>query len=150
MVRLDRISGMFWVGIAIAIGAESIRLGPGSLSEPGPGLLPFGCGLILGILGLTLYFSTFKIATERRFVPSKKDSPWTKSISALASIIGYAFLVDFFGFLLVTFLWMGFMCRLGRTEWKTTIFVSVIATLFCYIVFIYGLAVRFPRGILGF
>jgi hypothetical protein len=40
MAKYDRISTIFFVGFALAICVESIRIGPGSLSNPGPGLIP--------------------------------------------------------------------------------------------------------------
>jgi putative tricarboxylic transport membrane protein len=149
MFRYDRVSAIFWVGIAIPICVESIRLGPGSLSKPGPGLLPLACGLVLGILGLTLYISTSKFADERKDVFGKKGPQWGKLGFTLASLIIYAFLIELLGFIMITFLWMGFVCRLGKISWKTTVFISVIVSFLCYVLFVYGLAIRFPRGIFG-
>lgn len=152
MQNYDRMSTLFLVAVAIAICVESIRLGPGSLSAPASGLLPLGCGLILGILGLIGFVLTFKSAKgEKKEVLWERGTRWGRMISALASLISYAFLIDLLGFRLITFLWMGFMCRgLARMRWKTVIFVSVVTTISCSFLFQYYLGIRFPRGIFGF
>jgi hypothetical protein len=135
--------------MAIAICVESIRLGPGSLSAPGPGLIALGCGMSLGILGLILFARTFKSGAKRREVVWEQGILWKKLVFALASLIGYAFSLDILGFRLVTLLWMGFICRFGKIGWKMTVFISIITTLSCYILFTY-LGIRFPHGVLGF
>lgn len=149
MARFDRMSAIFWVVIAIVICEESIRLRVGSLSEPGPGLIPLGCGLLLGILGIMLFIQTLKIAAaEGKELLWEQGTQWGKLGSILISLIGYAFLLEFLGFPLVTLIWMGFICRLEKTGWKATIFISVISMLSCYFLFVYCLAIRFsPRDL---
>ncbi|MBI2227051.1 MAG: tripartite tricarboxylate transporter TctB family protein, partial [Betaproteobacteria bacterium] len=110
MTKYDRISTLFFVGLAIAVSLESIRIGPGSLSNPGPGLIPLGSGLVLGILGLIGFFRTFvKSSKEGRREGAVKLGG--RTISALISMMAFAFLINTLGFLIVTFLWMGFVCR---------------------------------------
>lgn len=151
MAKYDRISTLFWIGIAIVICVESIKLDLGSLSSPGPGLIPLGCGLVLGIIALVVFAYTFKDMAERGVVLREGGIQRKMLVSIPTSIIGYAFLIDLLGFRLITFLWMGFMClKLGRMGWKATVFTSVITTFSSYLLFQYYLGIRFPRGILGF
>lgn len=151
MSRYDRISTLFLVGVAVVICVESIRLGTGSLSNPGPGLFPFGCGLVLGFAGLIVFGRTFKSAQEAAGGLWDLGTQWGKMISIIVSLIAYAFLIDLTGFRLLTLIWMGFMCRgIGKMGWKTAIFTSVVTTFFCYLLFENYLTIRFPRGILGF
>ncbi len=150
MARYDRMSTIFWVGVAMAICVESIRLGIGSLSNPGPGLFPLGCGLVLGIVGLIAFGRTLKNIGEAVRGLWNSETQWGKMISIIVSLLVYAFLIDLTGFRLITLVWMGFICRgIGRMGWKTTIFTSVITTFFCYILFEHYLGIRFPRGIFG-
>jgi len=150
MLKYDRIGTLFWTGLAIAICIESIRLGLGSLSVPGPGLVPFGAGLILGFFGIMAFLCTFT-GKERKAGPWRPDTQWATLISILLSVIGYAFLIDVLGFFVVTFLWTGFICRgIGKMGWKATILTSLLTTVFCFLVFEYLLNIRFPRGILRF
>ncbi len=148
MSNYDRMSTLFWVGVAGAIIIESLRLGLGSLSNPGPGLVPFGSGLILGIFGLIVLVFTFRGDQEEKVRLWDPDTQWGKMISVLLSLMAYGFLLDLMGFLLVTFLWMVFMCRgIGKIDGKVTVLISIITTSFCYLLFEYYLGIRFPRGI---
>ena len=150
MTKYDRISTLFLVGLGIAVSLESIRIGPGSLSNPGPGLFPLGCGLALGILGLIGFSRTFMRAPGEAL---RKNAVTLRgsTISALVSMAAFAFLIDTLGFLIVTFLWMGFVCRwIGRMGWKATIFTSVVTSFCTWLLFDYLLEIRFPRGILSF
>lgn len=149
MVSYDRMSALFWLGLGIGISAESIRLGPGSLSAPGPGLIPMGCGLLLGILGVALFISTFTRGAEEKEAVWEEGLKWWTLILALLSITGYALLIDVLGFGLTTLLWMAFICRLGKMGWKGTAVMSVFTTILCYVLFVYFLGIRFPRGIVG-
>lgn len=151
MTKDDRKSTLFFEGLAIAISVESIRLGPGSFSNPGPGLVPLGCGLILGILCLIVFVLTFKNPSNLKEVVQGERVKWHSVISVLISMLGFGFLIDFLGFPLAAFLWMSFVCRwIGKMGWRGTFFISVVATLSTYLLFGYLLEVRFPRGILGF
>ena len=150
MTKYDRMSILFFVGLAIAIIMESIRLGRGSLSNPGPGLIPLGCGLMLGILGLIVFARTF-MSSSREGLEEKAIKLRWNTFSALVSMVAFGFLINPVGFHMVTFLWMGFVCRwIGRMGWKATILTSVITTFSTWLLFGYLLEIRFPRGILGF
>src|SRR3972149_1151268 len=126
MTKYDRISTLFFVGLAIAVSLESIRIGPGSLSNPGPGLIPLGSGLVLGILGLIGFFRTFvKSSKEGRREDAVKLGG--RTMSARISMMAFAFLITTLGFLIVTLLWIRFVCRsVARMGWKGTIFTSVV------------------------
>ena len=52
MRALDQTSSLFWLLVSIAVFVESIRLGIGTLHNPGTGFLTFGASGILGILSL--------------------------------------------------------------------------------------------------
>jgi putative tricarboxylic transport membrane protein len=149
MHRYDRLGGLLWMAIGIAICIGSIRLGPGSVSAPGPGLIPLGCGLLLAALGLALSLFHHRTDPARREAPREKRLSWHRMVVALGYLVAYALLLDVLGFLVVTALWVGANCRLGRTSWGKTVIISVIATLSSYLVFDYLLKVRLPRGIWG-
>lgn len=151
MKKYDRISSLVWVGIGLAVCLESIRLGPGVLSAPGPGLVPLGCGLIIETFGLIIFARTFRNVAEERKALWERGTHWGKLVSIPGALMGYAFLIDLLGFKLVTFLWVGVMClTLGKMEWKATLLTSAVTMLLSYILFEYYLGVRFPRGFLGF
>jgi len=151
MAKYDRISTLFLVGLALAICVESIRVGPGSLSNPKPGLIPLGCGLVLGILSLIVFAMTFKESQDKRAVLWGPGTRWAKLFLTIFSLLGYAFLIDLLGFHFITFVWMSFVCRwIGGMRWKTTVITSVITTFSSYLLFEHFLTIRFSKGILGF
>jgi len=152
MAKYDRMSALFFITLAVAIGVESIRMGPGSLSNPGPGLIPLGCGLILGIIGLVVFARTFVDASSQSGgILWKPGTKWRNIISTFLSLVCYAFLVEVLGFHLITFLWLNFLCFwVGRMGWKATLFTSVVTTSLSFLLFEHYLGIRFSRGILGF
>jgi hypothetical protein len=150
MAKYDRMSTLFFVGLAIAIIVESIRMGRGSLSNPGPGLIPLGCGFVIGILSLIVFAGTFKSSSREGLRDKAIKLSWN-TISALVSMVAFGFLVNPLGFYTTTFLWLGFVSRwIGRMGWKATVITSATATLSTWLLFGYLLEIRFPRGIMGF
>lgn len=151
MAKYDRISTIFWICIAFGICIESLRLGAGSLSNPGPGLVPFGCGLVLGIFGTIVLLFSFWKEGEPSGPIWKPGTRLEKMIAVAASITAYAFLIDLLGFHVVTFLWMVYVCwGIGEMRWKGAILTSLITTFLSYLLFEHYLGVNFPRGILRF
>lgn len=151
MAKFDRMSSIFWIGIALAICEESLRIGVGSLSNPGSGLVPLGCGLILMVFGSIVLLRAFKRDREEKEFLWKEDTRPIKIISVVVSIFGYALLVDFLGFHLVTFLWVGYLCwKIGDMRWKEAAFASAVTTFLSYLVFERFLQLHFPKGILSF
>lgn len=149
MAKYDRISAFFWICIALAICIESLRLGPGSFINPGPGFVPLGSGLILGIFGGFVLILSFKKAGESREVLWKPGMRWRKMISIVLSIIAYALLIHPLGFHLMTFLWMGYVCwRIGGMKLRNAIFISLITTFAAYLIFEHYLNIFFPKGFL--
>ena len=149
MTKYDRISAVFWIALGTAISVKSSRLGPGSLSMPGPGLIPLGCGLALGILGVILFLLTLGRNSEPGEVLWQKGTLWRKLTLTLMSLVCYAILLDTLGFLLITFFWLFFVCRVGNLGWKKTAVTAVVVTACCYVLFNYLLGIRFPRGLIG-
>jgi putative tricarboxylic transport membrane protein len=151
MTQYDRISTLFWIALGVAICIESLRIDPGSFSNPGPGLIPLGSGLILGIFGSIVFALSFKKTGDEKEVLWKSGTRWKKLVGILVSIVAYAFLIDFLGFYVVTFLWMFYVCRgIGGMGWKKSLFISLVSTLSSYLLFEKYLRINFPKGLLRF
>ncbi len=150
MTKFDRVSSLFWIGIASLICMESIRIGPGSLLAPGPGFLPLGAGLLIGILGVIIFVLTLKRPVEGREVLWESGAQLEKVVSTIISVLAYAFLVDYLGFHLITLLWIGFVCwRIGDMGWKGAIITSLLTTFFSYLLFERYLGIHFSKGVFG-
>ena len=148
--RYGRLDGLLWAVIGIAICVESRRIDIGSLPTPGPGLIPLGCGLLLLILGIALYISDIKQISKIKEVIAVQGIKWKRIIFVPLSIILYALIIEFSGFLLITPIWIGLNCRLGKMKWRTTVFMSIVTSFSSYVLFKYFLGLRFPIGIFGF
>lgn len=150
MSKHDRISSLIFMGLTLVICGESIRLGPGSFSDPGPGLVPLGSGLILGIFSTIVFIRSFERSGEKEEDFWVLGGKWGKIAWILISLVVYAFLIDHLGFLLVTFFWTGFVgWKIAKMSWWKALVASLITTLSCYLLFERYLAIRFPRGFLG-
>lgn len=149
MAKYDRISTLFLAVFGVVIGIESLRLEVGSLSQPGPGLFPLGCGLTILVLGLCAFAQTFTQTGPTESIWADVTE-WGNVALIPASLIAYAFLIDVLGFSLTTFSWMGFILRvIGKLGWKATAVTALAATIGAWVLFEYYLGIRFPRGVFG-
>ena len=133
MERLDRLSGVFWLIISMAVCIHAVGLGLGDLRNPGVGFLFFWSGVILGILSLIL----LGMALRRRKEVTETSAPpwenvnWVKKGAVLFALVGYGLVFEWLGFLAVTvaislvsyglilpFLILSFACAFYRERLK--------------------------------
>jgi putative tricarboxylic transport membrane protein len=149
--KYDQISSLVWILLAVYIVVESLRLPLGSWRDPGPGFLPLGSGLGLGILGLVAYLqarSRKKDEGQKSWYSEEKQK---SLILILAVLLGYAFALDWLGFLLATFLLLVMLFRFVEPQrWIVAIGGSALASIASYVIFELWLKTQLPRGILGF
>jgi putative tricarboxylic transport membrane protein len=150
MNRTEQILPLVWIAVAIWVCIGSVNLQLGSFSEPGPGFLPFGAGLFLGIMAIIRLIQGALGQFEE-----EGDSPWTKVnwkkvVLILISLFIYTFLLPWLGYLIATFLLMLFFFTfLKKMRWWVVLGYSLSVILISYLVFGVWLLVQFPRGILG-
>jgi hypothetical protein len=150
MTKFDRVSSLFWVGAALFICVESIRIGPGSLLNPGPGFLPLGAGLLIGIFGGIIFTVALRRPVEGNEVLWEPGAKVAKVVSTITSVLAYAFLIDYLGFHLITLLWIGFVCwRIGDMGWKGAVITSLLTTFSSYLLFERYLGIHFSKGVFG-
>jgi putative tricarboxylic transport membrane protein len=142
----DLTSGLFWLTIAIFISLEGFsNLKLGTLRQPGPGLFPFWGGLLLGAFSLILLARSLK-SSERL---GSGAIPWPALLVVLGALLSYLLFLETVGFVLVTFLFLLFLFRFGKTGWIKSGAWSVIATSLVYALFKFWLNVQLPRGLFG-
>ena len=122
----------------------------GSFANPGPGFLPLSVGIIMFLLSLILFVQSFlKEKGEGRPLWSKGST--ARVLLILASLIVYGVLLESLGFILMTFLLMGFLLlAIGSQRIILAFFISLFSSIGCYAVFQLWLEVQLPKGILGF
>ena len=139
----DLRSGLFFFGLSLFVIWESLRVGLGTLKEPGSGFISFCAGVILSALSLALIHRGWGIQGILK-------SHSRRVILALVSLFVYSLILNTLGFIVATFLLVGLLFRLGeRRPWWALLGMSVLVTLLSYLVFGIFLHVYFPRSFLG-
>jgi hypothetical protein len=151
MKKYDRMSSLVWLFFAVYICVESLRLSLGSWRDPGPGFLPLGAGLCLGILSAVDYFQTgFRKREEVQgsWYSKEKSKP---ILLILLTLGGYSVFLDSLGYLVTTFFLLILLFRFVKPQpWTVVIGGSLLASVSSYVVFEIWLKIQLPRGFLGF
>lgn len=151
MKTLDQTSSLFWLLVSILVFAESLRIGIGTLHNPGMGFMTLGASGILGILSLVLFLQATVRKEDLRHKPLFAGTMWRRILFVLLVLTVYARVMPVLGYLVSTFLLMGLLFWV--LERKKTWFVllsAFLATLFTHVVFSKWLNCQFPRGFFGF
>jgi putative tricarboxylic transport membrane protein len=149
--KYNRISAVFFLGVAVffSVYARSVEIG--TWNEPGPGFLPFWGGIILAGMSLALLLRTFwgKLpAISASFFP-RPDS-WKRVSATFLALIAYNLLLTHLGFTLVTFLFIGFLVRfIFPQSWSRTLVVAVLGAVAARLLFVNFLETQLPKGFLG-
>jgi hypothetical protein len=128
----------------------SFKLPFGSFATPGAGFLPFSVGVLMFLLSLILFIQSFSKGEEGR------KALWAKGgtgrvLLILLSLVLYGLILEKLGFILTTFLLMGFLLlAIGKVRRSVVVLLSLISSLGCYGVFQVWLNVQLPKGIFGF
>jgi putative tricarboxylic transport membrane protein len=150
------------VACVLALGAfsisEGIRLVLGAKLHKydiiGPGFYSIGMGAVLIIAALTYFLSehkkAVKIEGETAVEPSAEQSGYMKKMMAMIAVmIVYLILMTLIGYLLATFVFFLLINRIaGFRSWLTAFGVTVLMTACFYLIFVVGMGILFPRGLL--
>jgi sterol desaturase/sphingolipid hydroxylase (fatty acid hydroxylase superfamily) len=148
---------LVWIALGVFVAAYSFKLGVGNLRSPGPGFFPCLLGVIICCLALYKLITEFMAhakATDKdkEAVPTEEGMPSrvSKLVSIALTLLAYALLLEWLGYIIVTFLAMILLLRFsGYTSWMRIIAYSVIIAGVSYFIFHY-LGVMFPPGVLSY
>jgi hypothetical protein len=148
----DRISGLFWIGVAIAVCYGSFKLSLGDFRRPGPGFFSFLSGMVLGVLSLFVILQSFKDRNgigEKAFWENSRRG--MKMIGVIMALFLYGGGMNYLGFSFSTLLFLGFILRgIFVQRWSIVIGSSALVTTVSIGIFKYWLGVPLPEGIFGF
>jgi hypothetical protein len=151
MAKPDRVFLLFLVLLCAFVCQQSLGLGTGSFSHPGPGLFPFLAATATGILALGLLVQSI-VLKGNRGVELEDKKPFRKGMIAMVivSLFAYTFAVMWFGFFLSTFVFVFFLLRVIEPEWSRWrgIAFSTMIMGGNYLIFEVWLKVGLPRGFL--
>ena len=151
MKTLDQTSSLFWLLVSISVFVESLRLGIGTLKNPGMGFLTFGASGILGILSFVLFLKASFKKEEVKTAPLFTGQLWKRILFVLIVLILYSRMMSVLGYLISTFLLMTALFWILERKKIVFVFVSsILTTLFTYFVFSKWLNCQFPDGLFGF
>jgi hypothetical protein len=151
MKTLDQTSSLFWLLVSVSVFIGSLRLGIGSLHNPGMGFLTFGASGILGVLSLILFLQATLRKEEVKAAPFFAGPLWKRILLVLIALILYSRLMSVLGYLISTFLLMTTLLLILERRKFVFVFVSsILATVVTYLVFSKWLNCQFPDGLFGF
>lgn len=125
-------------------------MGIGRLSEPGPGLMPFGGGILLGILSLAdlLLRNAHGLKGEEIGL---KGVRWGRLFLIIITLFAFTLLLPILGYLITTFLVMLFLYKfIEPQKWWVAISGAFLSTIITYLLFGVALKTLFPEGIFSF
>jgi hypothetical protein len=151
MKTLDQTSSLFWLLVSLSVFIESLRLGIGTLHNPGRGFLTLGASGILGILSLILFLQASCKKKESKAQPFFAGPLWKRVLLVLIALILYSRLMPVLGYLISTFLLMTSLFLILERKKMLSVFISsILTTLVTYFVFSKWLNCQFPDGLFGF
>ena len=152
MKKPDIGSGLFWLMASIYVCVHSMKLGLGSIRNPGAGFLFFWTGVALGLFSIIVLVSAF---LEKGRGPESRKSAfenvnWFKTILIIGSLVVYAAIMEWLGFLISTVLLIGFLLRIIETKkWFVVMSVALASAFLSYALFELLIHTRLPKGIFG-
>jgi hypothetical protein len=151
MKTLDQTSSLFWLLVSIIVFAESIRIGVGTVQNPGMGFMTFGASGILGALSLGLFLQASLRKEDLRHAPLFAGTLWRRILFVLLVLTIYARVMPAVGYLISTFLLMSLLFWvLEKKRIGFVLLYALLATLLTYLVFSKWLNCQFPQGLFGF
>ena len=115
-LSLDLLSGIGFLAFSLAVGIGAVRLGVGTISDPGPGMYPVILACASAVLSIALAISGLSAASNQAsaVLPLEKPkSDWRAAGIAMLALVAYAALLPVFGIaipsvaLLAVLFWVG-------------------------------------------
>lgn len=129
------------VGLSFAYGATEYSMG--SAARPGPGYFPMILSVIMAILGAVVIFTSLTIEVEGG--DPIGDIAWRPLLVIVGSIVLFGVLLPRLGMILTTPILIIAVSLAGRQfKWTGVLIASAVLTVFCWLVFIKGLALTIP------
>jgi len=146
---MSRISNLFFLAFSLFILISSLRLGMGTVQDPGPGFVPFLASVLLLVLSSSIFIQ------ERRRAHAKDDKSLSvkrenlgKPIGLMIALIGFALALERLGYLLSIFLLMVAFLNLYRAKrWYVQLATAAVIAGASFLVFYVWLRVPLPTGL---
>jgi hypothetical protein len=109
-----------------------------------------GCAIVI-LSGIGFIAGTVKQKKGEKWKSVFKGLMWHKPFIAFVAIIIYALVIDWLGFLITSFLLVGFLLRvIIPQKWWVVIVGATLTSIIFYVFFQIWLGAQLPKGILNF
>ena len=150
MKRLDHIAAAALAGLAGYILFESRKLAFGSFRVPQTGFFPRALGILLVLLALGELVRALRLSVPASTREKIAGEAWIRIGATLVTMVGFALVLEWLGFLLTTFLLMVLLLRaIEASRWSKVFLVAALTSMLSYGLFAWLLGVPLPAGILG-
>jgi hypothetical protein len=152
MRALDRVTAIFWFFFAAVVLMQSVRMGVGTLMNPGMGFMACGASGILALLSLVLLIqSSVRSRKTEEPVHPFTGLLYRRVIGFVMALLAYIFLLPSLGYLVATFLLLAcLLIIVDKRKWWLLIMFPALSSVVSYYVFAKLFKCPFPSGILGF
>jgi len=146
----DLWTGLFLMILSGAIIREAIELEVGTPHNPGSGFMIFGAASVLGLLALRQFIQSLH-SKGRKVEGASEAIHWKRIVLVILANIIYIFLLQPVGYLLSTFLLMGFLFQVHeKGRWFSAVWGAALTSFSSYLVFSRILQLNLPRGLIPF
>lgn len=155
MKKWDFILGMIWMALGVVIIIVSFQLGIRGIEgfkKPGPGLFPLLVGVTMAGCAMVIIINSMLIfrmrETAKKTPENQEKINMIKVGLVLIYLIGYAFMLETFGYILTTFIIFLLMFKTIGSMKLGTILLTLFLTIgVSYFAFVKLLEVPLPPGI---
>jgi len=151
-MRVDEGASVIWMGFAALAIYLSKKLDLGSLTNIGPGFVPFWSGVILFGLSLGIFLRDKKaIAKEKskRIGELWTGVSWSKPVIVVFALVVYVLTFAHIGFLVSTAILLVFCLRaVEPVRWRVAIAVGLLTSFVSFALFNLWLQVQLPHWII--
>jgi len=149
MKRYDRICSIIFLFFSLVVIWQSFLMPIGRFSKPGPGFLPLWIAIILALLSSLLWMEArLRKSVSAQIQFFSREGRWLSALFTVGSLLAYALLIEFLGFIICTLLLLLFLFRfIGKQKWWLVFTETILVTLVTQAIFKVGLKVQLPAGL---
>ena len=141
------VAWLFFVLIALGSFYEGVKLPFGRTNAPGAGFFPAILAALLAVVALAGLIAALRGGGKQE--GEESQLVWKKIILTVTALVAFAFIFEFVGYLVTTFLFVAFLLRIvERKSWAQAGAVALSASLVSYIIFGLLLGAPLPAGFL--